>query len=219
MPIRVLLADNHTLFRQMLREVLTHEDGKYNVIGEAADGVKTLRLLTHYRPALLLLDYKMPRLGRLTAFCKEVKRGSPRTRILLLSDYAEEDGVLGAAVGGARGYILKGATVSDLLTAIATIHAGGIWVDPHLPPQLFHTFRRHSGQRARRVGDLSRQELKVLSLLAQGMSNKEIGSRLHIGEKTVKNHLTKIFSKLEVSGRQQAVQYLLPERRVPGRNN
>jgi DNA-binding NarL/FixJ family response regulator len=216
MPIRILLADDHTLFREMLRDLLPRKGRAYVIVGEAADGLETLDLVTYHHPDLLLLDYKMPGLGRLSIFCKEVAQQSPATRILILSGYGEEEVALEAAVGGAQGYALKGAPISDLLSAIATIHAGGVWVDPHLSPQVFHTFLRYKGEGADNLGRLSRQELRVLSLLAQGMSNKEIGAHLHISQKTVKNHLTHVFAKLGVAGRQQAVLYFLAEKNSAG---
>lgn len=195
MPISIVLADDHALFRETLREILPLKNKAYAVIGEAADGAETLKLLTHHHPDLLLLDYKMPDLGRLSAFCKEVKRRSPTTRILILSGYAEDEIALEAAIGGAQGYILKGTPIADLLTAIATIHEGGIWVDPHLPPHVFHTFLRHKGNgKSRKLAKLSRQELKILSLVLPGMKNKEIGTRLQISQRTVKNHLTPLLS-------------------------
>ena len=211
MLIRILLADDHTMFREALKEVLLHKGEAYVIIGEAADGAETLNLVTRRHPDILLLGYKMPGLGRLSVFCKEVARQSPDTRILLLSGYAEEEIALEAAVGGAKGYILKCTSIADLLSAITTIHAGGIWVDPHLPPQVFHTFLRYRGEKTDNFEKLSRQELKTLSLVAQGMNNKEIGVRLCISKKTVKNHLTHIFAKLGVVGRPQAVHHFLAE--------
>jgi DNA-binding NarL/FixJ family response regulator len=145
----------------------------------------------------------------LSVFCKEVARRSPTTRILILSGYAEEEMALEAALGGAQGYILKGSSIADLLSAIATIHAGGTWVDPHLPSQVFHTFLHQRGKRADKLEKLSRQELRILSLVAQGMSTSETASHLQIKEQTVKNHLTQVFTKLGVAGRQQAVRYFL----------
>jgi DNA-binding NarL/FixJ family response regulator len=110
-----------------------------------------------------------------------------------------------AAVGGAIGYLLKGAPITDLLTSIDIIHEGGIWVDSYLPRYVFNTFLRHGRYGAKNLVKLTPQELKVLSLVAHGMGNDKIGTRLYISEKTVKNHLTHIFTKLRVSGRQQAV--------------
>ncbi len=217
MPVRILLADDHTLFREMLRETLAGKGETYAIVGEAADGKETLNLVTHYRPDLLLLDYKMPGLHRLSAFCREVTHRRPNTRTLLLTGFREEEIAMEAAVGGAQGYALKGAPIADLLIAIGVIHAGGIWVDSLLPRRVFHAFLHHSGERAGKLAKLTRQELKILSLAAHGMRNDGIGSRLYISKKTVKNHLTHILAKLRVSGRQQAVSQLLSNNKsTPG---
>lgn len=212
--MRLLLADDHTLFREMLREILSRKGRAYTVVGEATNGAETLELVTRHQPDLLLLDYKMDSLGRLSAFCKEVARRSPATRILILSGYAEEEIALEAAVGGAQGYFLKGAPFADLLRAVATLQAGGVWVDPQLPSRVLHTFLRQSSKGTGKLEKLSRQELKVLSLVAQQMSNTEIGAHLQISRKTVKNHLSHIFAKLGVAHRQEAAQHLLEDKKV-----
>ncbi|HEV8718051.1 MAG TPA: response regulator transcription factor [Candidatus Binatia bacterium] len=201
--LRILLADDHSLFREMLTEVLRRKTEAYTVLGEARDGAEVLTLVAHHQPDLLLLDYKMPHVGRLSTFCQEVIQRSPATRILIVSGYVGEKIALEAAVGGARGYILKGASIADLLSAITTIQAGGVWVDPQLPRQVFHTFL-NQGKTTENLGQLSRQELQILSLVSQGMNNKEISARLCISLKTVKNHLTHLFAKLGVANRQQA---------------
>ena len=202
MPIRILLADDHLLFREMLRETLGRRGETYTVVGEAAKGAEILTLLTQHQPDLLLLDYKMPGLGRLSTFCQEVTRCSPTTRILLVSGYTEEAIVLEAAAGGAQGYLMKGAPLADLFSAIAAIQAGGIWVDRRLPSPTSHAFLLQRGKGAE--SKLSRRELHILSLVAQGMSNREIGVHLRICQKTVKNHITHLFAKLGVATRQQA---------------
>jgi DNA-binding NarL/FixJ family response regulator len=202
--LRILLADDHALFREMLTEVLRRKTETYTVIGEARDGAEVLTLVAHHQPDLLLLDYKMPHVGRLSTFCQDVIQRSPASRILIVSGYVGEKIALEAAVGGARGYILKGASIADLFSAITTVQAGGVWVDPQLPRQVFHTFLNQGGRTAENLGQLSRQELQILSLVSQGMNNKEISARLCISLKTVKNHLTHIFAKLGVANRQQA---------------
>lgn len=213
MPIRILLADDHSMFRQMLRGVLSSKGNAFAIVGEAADGPETLNLVAHCHPDLLLLDYKMPCMDRLSTFCKKVASRSPNTRILLLSGFAEEGIALEAAVGGVKGYVLKAGPVADLLTAIVIVHSGGTWADANLPPQMFHIFLHQRGRRAYKLGKLSRQEMKVLCLLAGGMSNKEIGANLYISQKTVKNHFTHVFAKLGVVGRQQAVRRFLPKKK------
>jgi two-component system response regulator DegU len=214
MLLRILIADDHSLFREMLGEVLTRKRQDYEIIGEAADGAETLDLVARHLPDLLLLDYNMPGVVRLSTFCKEVAQRSSATRILIVSGYAEEKVALEAAVGGAHGYLLKGASIADLLNAIATIQAGGVWVDPHLPPQAFRTFLDQGGKATENLGQLSRQELHILSLVSQGMNNKEISARLYISQKTVKNHLTRVFAKLGVSNRRQAVLSFCAEKKT-----
>ena len=199
---RILLADDHLLFREMLRETLGRRGETYTVVGEAAKGAEILTLLTQHQPDLLLLDYKMPGLGRLSTFCQEVTRCSPTTRILLVSGYTEEAIVLEAAAGGAQGYLMKGAPLADLFSAIAAIQAGGIWVDRRLPSPTSHAFLLQRGKGAE--SKLSRRELHILSLVAQGLSNREISVHLRICQKTVKNHITHLFAKLGVATRQQA---------------
>jgi DNA-binding NarL/FixJ family response regulator len=213
MPIQILLADDHALVREMLREVLSHRGDAYAVVGEAAEGPQALDLVACCHPDLLLLDYKMPGLGRLSAFCKGVACRSPATRILILSGYAEEEVALEAAIGRAKGYILKDAPIADLLRAIDSVHAGGVWVDPHLPPKVFHTFLHRSGGRAKNLEKLTRQELRILSLVAQEMGTREISAHLHIGQKTVRNHLAHVFAKLGVVNRQQAALYFLADKK------
>ena len=210
--IRILLADDHSLFREMLTEVLRRQTETYTVIGEARDGAEALALVASHQPDLLLLDYKMPHVGRLSTFCQDVIQRSPSTRILIVSGYVAERIALEAAIGGARGYILKGASIADLLSAITTIQAGGVWVDPQLPKQIFHTFLNQGGKATGNLGQLSRQELQILALVSQGMNNKEISARLYISQKTVKNHLTHIFAKLGVANRRQAALAFLPEK-------
>jgi DNA-binding NarL/FixJ family response regulator len=217
MSIRILIADDHIMFADMLQYTLTNQQEQYAVVGVASDGETALGLTLSLRPDLLLLDYEMPKLGRLASFCQELLRQSPETRILVIGSQTEEEYALEAAVGGAHGYISKAAPVADLCSAITAVHAGGIWADPHLPPRVFHTFLHCKGETAQNLKELSRQELTVLNLLAQGLSNQQIGTRLHISPKTVKNHLTHIFAKLRASNRRQAAQqfYIIEGARNP----
>jgi DNA-binding NarL/FixJ family response regulator len=212
LALRIVLADDHSLFREMLTELFRRKTQSYTVIIEARDGAEALALVASHQPDLLLLDYHMPYVGRLSAFCQEVIQRSPATRILIVSGHVEAKIALEAAIGGARGYILKGASIADFLSALTTIEAGGVWVDPQLPRQVFHTFLNQGGKATETLGQLSRQELQILSLVSQGMNNKEISARLYISQKTVKNHLTHIFAKLGVTNRQQAALAFLPEK-------
>lgn len=203
MPTKIVLADDHCMFREMLLNVLAYKGENCVVMAEAANGADALALLGRYLPDLLLLDYKMPGLGRLSVFCKEALRRSPQTRIIVLSGYSDANIVMEAALGGAKGYIVKGASVADLLGAIKVVRMGGLWIDSSLSPSAFQAFLEPR-ERATKIGRLSRRELQVLSHVAQRMSNRDVGSHLHIDKRTVKNHLTHIFTKLGVSNREEA---------------
>ncbi len=216
MQTKILLADDHTMFREMLRNMFNfHTESSIEVVAGAGDAQTAIDLLRRHQPDLILLDYKIPGLGRLSSFCKEAALASPVTRILVLSGYAEEEIALEAALGGAHGYVLKGASIADLLSAVATVKAGGVWLDPHLPPKVFHTFTDQLNTGNNKMVGLSRRELQILSLIAQGMSNQEVGACLHIDKKTVKNHLTHIFQKLGVTSRSQASRYFLSKQQRP----
>lgn len=212
MPTKIVVADDHSMFREMLLHILTYRGEKCVVMAEAADGSDALALVSRYAPDILLLDYKMPGIGRLPDFCKEVTRRSERTRILVLSGYTEEEIAMEAALGGAKGYIVKGASIENLLDAIAAVQMGGVWVDPSLPPKVFSAFVGQQERKFDKIGKLSRRELQILSLVSQGMSNKEVSAHLHIDKRTVKNHLTHIFQKLGVTSRQEAAAHFVREK-------
>lgn len=216
MPTKILLADDHAMFREMLKNILYLKRQDYVVMAEAENAADTRHLVERYRPDLLLLDYKMPGLGRLSDFCSEVTTRSPATRLLLLTGYSEQDVVIEAAMGGAHGYVVKGSSIADLLDAMESVDKGGIWVDPTLPEDVCQTFLRHRLESNSKLLKLSRQELKILALIAQGMRNKHIALRIHVSPKTVKNHITQILAKLGVANRQQASLLFLPgKKRVP----
>ena len=223
--IRIVIADDHALFREILSDVLSRRNNGYKLFGAAEDGDEALALVMRWQPDILLLDYGMPRLAPLSGFCMTVKRQSPETRIILLTGFAEEKIALEAAAGRIRGYVLKGATVADLLSAISMVRAGGMWIDTHLPQNVSRAFLRGRGKQTEQLLKLTRQELKILSLLGQNHSNHEIASRLYISDKTVKNHLTHIFAKLNLTSRSQASNLCMEiDRRrrlakLPGRDN
>ncbi len=180
-------------------------------MAEAADANDTLTLAERYRPDLLLLDYSMAGLSRLSDFCREVTKRTPATRILILSGYSEREIVTEAAVGGAHGYIVKGSSIADLLDAVETVNGGGIWADTKLPEDIRQAFLRHRLESDSKLLQLSRQEIKILTLIAQNMTNRAIALRVHVSAKTIKNHITHILSKLGVADRKQASLLLLPE--------
>jgi RNA polymerase sigma factor (sigma-70 family) len=208
-PIKVVIADDHTLFREGIRRILSLEKDIL-VVGEAARGDEIIKVVERTKPDVLLLDVKMPR-GDVVQTLLEVKEKNVPTKVLILTAYSEDENVLNAAKGGARGYLLKGIDFPTLLQAIKTVHKGGLWIDKELPAaEAFEEIAQ--GQMGdvdqaicdEAISTLTKRETEILKLVAEGLTNEEIGKKIFISEKTVKTHLTNIFDKLKVNNRFKA---------------
>ena len=193
-PIRILIADDHAVVRQGLATIINH-DAEMTVIAQAEDGQQAIALYRQHRPDITLMDLRMPGLGgveAITAICAEFKQA----RIAVLTTYDGDEDIYSGLRAGAQGYLLKDAKPSELLNAIRAIHNGEKYIPPAVGAKLL---QRMSNP------ELSERELEVLRLMAQGMSNQEIGAALSIGESTIKSHVNRILSKLGVNDRTQAV--------------
>lgn len=207
-PIKVVIADDHTLFREGLKRILSLEKDIL-VVGEAANGEDAVKLTERMRPDILLLDLKMPK-GDAIQQLWRVAENSPATKVMILTAYAEKEHLLETARARARGYVLKGVSAPTLVEAIKKVHAGEIWVDRELPAGV--EFERIAGSHAFDAGppanetlqSLTKRELQILDLVAEGLTNEEIGKKVFISEKTVKTHLANIFDKLQVHNRFKA---------------
>jgi two-component system response regulator DegU len=209
-PTKVVIADDHTLFREGIKRMLSLEKDIL-VVGEASRGDEVAKLVERTKPDVLLLDLKMPK-GDIVQTLLEVKDINPATKVLVLTAFSEDENIFNAAKGGARGYVLKGIDFSTLLRAIKTVHGGGLWIDKELPAA--EAFEEIARDQADDLGDaredsgaiktLTRRELEILRLVAEGLTNEEIGKKIFISEKTVKTHLTNIFDKLKVNNRFKA---------------
>jgi DNA-binding NarL/FixJ family response regulator len=216
-PIKVVVADDHTLFRDGIKKVLSLEKDIL-VVGEAARGDEVVKAVERSKPDVLLLDLRMPK-ADLVQTLLDVKERSPVTKVLILTAYAEEESIMNAAKGGARGYLLKGADFGTLLQAIKKVHSGGLWIDRDIPTG--ETFEEiaagqmdsfTSAEHNEAVESLTRRELEILRLVAEGLTNDEIGKKIFISEKTVKTHLTNIFDKLKVNNRFKAALMIMGNR-------
>lgn len=201
--IRVLLADDHTMFRELLRIALGRQ-ADLEVVGEAADGRELIERVGRTRPHVALIDYKMPFVRNFTALIEEVRDEHPGVKVLVLSGFDSIDIATRAANGGARGYLLKSTRLDTVAEAIRAVAADAIWIDPSLPRKTFEVFQRNASSKngeADGLEDLTRREREVLTCVAAGTSNRQIADKLSISEQTVKTHLTRIFSKLQVTNR------------------
>lgn len=205
--IRIVVADDHEMFREMLTIALPR-GGEFQIVGEAADAEDVRAVVGRLRPEVLLLDYKMPLVRNFSRLVGDLRDCSERTFVIVLSGTASLEVARQATDGGASGYILKSTQLSAVADAVRTVAAGGIWVDPSLPRKVFDVFQRraHSseGRGDSGLAALTRREREVLACVAQGISNLEIAQRLCISEPTVKTHLTRIFAKLAVKNRLSA---------------
>ena len=208
-PIKVVIADDHTLFREGLKRILSLEKDVL-VVGEAFRGDEIAKVVERAKPDVLLLDLKMPK-GDVVQTLLEVGEKNPATKVLILTAFSEEEHILNAAKGGAKGYILKGASSAALLQAIKMVHSGGLWVDKEMSSaDAFEEIARSQSFRDgpeplnEALKNLTKREVEILRLVAEGLTNEEIGKRIFISEKTVKTHLTNIFDKLKVNNRFKA---------------
>ena len=219
-PIKVVLADDHTLFREGLKRILSLEKDVF-VVGEAARGDEVAKVVERTKPDVLLLDLKMPK-GDVIQTLLEVHDKNPTTKVLILTAFSEDENILNAAKGGARGYVLKGVSSQSLLQAIKAVHGSGLWIDKELPSaEAFEEIARaqtptsESEPANEAIKSLTKRELEILRLVAEGLTNEEIGKRIFISEKTVKTHLTNIFDKLKVNNRFKAALMIMRRQTAP----
>jgi DNA-binding NarL/FixJ family response regulator len=198
--IRILIADDHPAFRQGLRAMLGSND-RFDVIGEAADGEQALRRAVELRPDVVLMDLRMPGLNGIDATRKILER-NPDIGILVLTMFEDDDSVFAAMRAGARGYLLKGSEQEEVLRAIQSIASGEAIFGPAIASRMMAYF---SSANTTAFPTLTDRERELLELIAQGKNNQAIGAELVLSLKTVRNHVSNIFNKLQVTDRAGAI--------------
>lgn len=206
MNIKVMLADDHVLMREGIRQLLEF-DGSIEVIGEASDGEECLQKLEKVKPDVLLLDINMPKLNGIEVL-EEIKRKKINVKVLILTVHNEVDYLIRAVDIGVDGYILKDSESAELKKAIMTVMDGESYIQPKLIPMLNKRLITRDSDKEK-LESLTSREKEVLIEVANGMFNKEIATSLHISERTVKNHISNIFKKLDVSDRTQAAVFAI----------
>jgi DNA-binding NarL/FixJ family response regulator len=205
-PIRIILADDHQLFRRGLRQLLELEPD-IAVVAEAINGLEALRLVAEHRPQVLLLDLSMPVLDGLGTL-EAVRRDYPATGVLIVTMHNEASLILRVLGAGAHGLVRKDTDAQELIGAIRSIAEGRCWLEPHAAGLLLEDYRRLQATAGRGItGRLSERDVALLRLLAGGCSNKEIATSLGLAESTVKNQLAGLFGRLGVNDRTQAALY------------
>jgi DNA-binding NarL/FixJ family response regulator len=205
MPIRVVIADDQPLLRTGLRKVLESEPD-LSVVAEAADGYEAIDAALGARADIVLMDIRMPRLDGIEA-TRRLALAAPATRVLILTTYDLDEYVFSALQAGASGFVLKDVPPEQLIEAVRVVAAGDALLSPSVTRRLISEFARRPVLREQPAGiaELTEREREVLQLMARGLSNREIADRLILGEATIKTHVGRVFSKLHLRDRAQAV--------------
>ena len=203
-PVRTLIADDHPHFRDGLRALLLSAPD-VEVVGEARDGEEAIRLAARLQPDVILMDLNMPGTGGIEA-TRRILHTSPHISVLVVSMYEDDDSVFAALKAGARGYLLKGALKAEILRAIRAVTSGEAIFGPAIARRLMQYFSApHPNVPREAFPELTDRERQILELIARHETNPEIARRLHLSQKTVRNHVSNIFTKLQVSDRAQAI--------------
>ncbi len=207
--VKVIIVDDHQVVRQGLRTFLELVDD-IQVVGEASDGAEGVDLARREQPDVVLMDLVMPGMDGITA-TRQLKALGLGARVIALTSFTEDDKVFPAIQAGASSYLLKDVSPDDLVAAIRAAHRGEARLHPDIARKLMDAMRADPGTARREPAraDLSERELEVIRLVAEGLNNREIASRLVISEKTVKTHLTHILSKLSLDDRTQLAIYAI----------
>ena len=214
--IKVLIVDDHEVVRMGLRSLLNRE-GSVEVVAEAGSVAEAVEMASKFSPAVVVMDIRLPD-GSGVEACRDIRALNPKVQVIMLTSYADDEAVLASIMAGAAGYFLKQTRGKELIRAIETVAAGQSLLDPAVTQTVLNRMKRlASGQQFDEITALSAQERKVLALVADGKTNKEIANALDLSDKTVKNYLSNIFSKLNLSRRAEAAAYFVRHRPLDSR--
>ena len=211
--IRIVIADDHRLFREGIRLILRQENG-IQIVGEAVNGLQTINVVNDLKPDVVLLAITIAKVDGIEVILP-IRQKSPETKALMLTAALDEAMIFNSLKAGAKGYLPKDSSVSDLTKAIRAVHRGELWIERKLMSRFFDqeaiADSKGGNPHGRTKEGLTPREQEVLSCLTRGDTNKEIAQDLFISEKTVKTHLNSIFRKLKVTRRLEAILYAIRE--------
>ena len=204
--VRILVADDHAVVRAGLRALLERHDN-FRVVAEASTGEEAISKAQEWRPDVAILDIRMPGISGIEA-CRQIVDSVDDCRVIILTSYAEEELLFAAIRAGASGYVLKRIGDNELVQAIDRVSRGESMLDPAMTATVFAEMRKiNEAQHTAAFADLTPQELAVLKLVAQGLTNRQIAVKLYLGEGTVRNYVSSILGKIGVSNRAEAAAY------------
>ncbi|WP_280725034.1 response regulator transcription factor [Kitasatospora sp. MAA4] len=204
--IRVFLLDDHEVVRRGVHELLTVEDD-IEVVGEAGTAAEAITRIPAVHPDVAVLDVRLPD-GNGVEVCREIRSQHPDIRCLMLTSFSDDEALFDAIMAGASGYVLKAIRGSDLLSAVRDVAAGKSLLDPVATGRVLERLRQGGEKEDERLAQLTKQERRILELIGEGMTNRQIGSELHLAEKTVKNYVSSLLAKLGMERRTQAAAYV-----------
>jgi len=205
-PIKVLIVDDHEVVRMGLRTLLERRP-HFLVVGEAGSVAEAVQAARRTRPHVVIMDVRLPD-GSGVEACREIKQENPEVQVIMLTAFADEEALFGAIMAGAAGYILKQARSQSVAEAIERAARGESLLDPSVTAQVLQRLRQMASGARDEMASLSPQERRVLALIAEGKTNKEIARELYLSEKTVKNYVSNILAKLNLRRRSQAAAFL-----------
>ncbi len=210
-PLRLLVVDDHEVVRQGLVALLDRRD-EFQVVAEAGTMAESIAAARRFQPDLVVMDVRLPD-GSGVEACREIRSERPETKVVMLTSYPDEEAVLSAIIAGASGYLLKQIRGRDLVTALQSVARGDSLLDPGVTERVLERVRRAAtGGEQDELSQLTAQERKILLLVAEGKTNKEIAGDVFLSDKTVKNYVSSILSKLNLERRAQAAAFVAKHR-------
>jgi two-component system response regulator DevR len=202
--MRVMVVDDHDVVREGLRALLTRQEG-VTVVAEAKDGEEACREAVRTRPDVIVMDIRMPGISGVEA-CRQIRERQPDVKVLMLTSYADDQAVIASIMAGASGFVLKQTRSNVLIEALHTVAAGGSLLDPAVTTTVLERMRK-GAEEDELVEALNDQERKILALIAEGKTNKQIASEIYLSDKTVKNYVSSILGKLGMERRAEAAAF------------
>jgi two-component system, NarL family, response regulator DevR len=205
--LKVMLVDDHEIVRQGLRALLEAE-GDIEIVAEADSGPSAVSLAGVYQPDVVVMDVRMPE-GSGVEACRAIRDERPDAQIIMLTSYSDDEALFNSIMAGAAGFVLKQIRGRDLIDAIRTVASGKSLLDPDVTKRVLERLRKAKfDEKDPKLSRLSPQEERILDMVGEGLTNREIAERIHLSDKTVKNYVSTILQKLEVARRAEAASYV-----------
>jgi two-component system, NarL family, response regulator DevR len=214
-PVRIMLVDDHEVVRQGLKALIEAEDG-FLVVAEAGSVGESIERASMARPDIIVMDVRLADGSGIEA-TREIRARRPETKVIMLTTFADDEALFASIMAGASGYVLKQVKGNDLVRSIKTVAEGGALLDPSMTETVLSRLRKSKTLlKDEKLARLTAQEERILTMVAEGKTNREIGEALKLAEKTVKNYVSAILTKLEVTRRAEAAAYLARHTTTPG---